>query len=246
MLFARAPPKVMTSRGDSVCIAKEKMINVLIASNLYVFREGIKAIVESQKNLKVCGEATSMQEIFEADDQVRNGLVIVAVPLAHGHDEEMARAIQERASLPLIMITLEQGIDDLQFALKSGARGLLTRTCPKEHLLEAVREVAAGRIYVSQEMAMLMATRIKSLRPGNSFSRLTERELEILKRVAIGRKTSTIGDELKISSKTVSAHKANIMEKLAITSTSELVVYAMKHNLFDLFVDHSRRKERGR
>lgn len=91
---------------------------------------------------------------------------------------------------------------------------------------------------------MLMATSLKSFSAANSFSRLTQREIEILKRVAIGRKISTIGDELRISSKTVSAHKANIMEKLAISSNSELVVYAMKHNLFDLFVDHSNRKGR--
>jgi DNA-binding NarL/FixJ family response regulator len=220
------------------------MINVIVASNLFVFREGIKAVIESQKHLKVCGEATSMQGILEANVQSRNHLVIVAAPLGHGPDEERMRAIRECTSLPLIMIVQGRSIDDAQLALKSGARGILTRSCPKEHLLDAIHVVSGGRIYVSQEMAMLMASSLKSFRAGNPFSRLTQREIEILKRVAIGRKVSTIGDELKISSKTVSAHKANIMEKLAITSNSELVVYAMKNNLFDLFVDHSNRKAR--
>ncbi|MGJ7918453.1 LuxR C-terminal-related transcriptional regulator [Massilia sp. LXY-6] len=221
------------------------MINVVVASSLFLFREGIKAIIESQKHLRVCGEATSMQEILGTDDEERNRVVIVAEPLAHGHDEETARAIRERASLPMVMIAQGKSIDDVQAALKSGARGILTRSCPKEHLLEAVSVVSAGRIYVSREMAMLMATSLKSFGAVNSFSRLTQREIEILKRVAIGRKISTIGDELRISSKTVSAHKANIMEKLAINSNSELVVYAMKNNLFDLFVDHSNRKGRS-
>lgn len=218
------------------------MINVVIASSFYVLREGIRAIIEPHKYFRVCGEATSMQEILGSDDASRDKIVIVAAPLHCVNDEEIRRVVRERASLQLIMIARGNGIDDVRSALNSGARGMLTRSCPKENLLQAARVVSAGRLYVSEEMAMLIASSLKSFSSPNFISRLTERELEVLKRVAIGRRMATIGNELKISSKTVSAHKANIMEKLAITSDSELVVYAMKNQLFDLFVDHSTRK----
>lgn len=108
--------------------------------------------------------------------------------------------------------------------------------------MDAIRTVASGKPYVGAEVSSLIASRMKLFRALSTRECLTQREIEILKRLAIGRKTATIGFELGISSKTVSAHKANIMNKLALTSYSQLVYYAIENRMFDLFVDHSNRK----
>jgi DNA-binding NarL/FixJ family response regulator len=126
-------------------------------------------------------------------------------------------------------------------AIQYGARGILTTDCASTHVADAIRAVSAGKVYLGEEVSVMIATELK-LSAGSQRPRLTERELQILKRIAIGRKSSTIADELGISTKTVSAHKANILEKLALETESELVLYAIENKLFDLFVDHSSRK----
>lgn len=220
-----------------------KMINVVVASSIYLFREGMKAILHRNENIRVCAEATCMEDALEHDFEGMGKIVLIASPLPWRHGPTPPKPTADKKTQRVIFITHGKNLDDVQMALQLGVRAILTKACSIEQIIHAVRTVDAGKIYVSQEIAMLIATSIKSFSSVNPLVRLTQRELDILKRIAIGRKMSTIGGELGISSKTVSAHKANIMEKLALSSESELVLYAIKNDLFDLFVDHSRRKQ---
>jgi DNA-binding NarL/FixJ family response regulator len=203
----------------------------------------MKSLLLRHRDMQVSGEVTWMEEAMACDCSKKNQVLIAIAPLTF-------RQVQEGEDLPLplekrhlIVITLEGTIVEVQAAIKLTARGILSKSCSEEHIVQAIRMVAAGKLYVAQEISNLIASSIKSFNALSPLVRLTQREMEILKRVAIGRRMATIGGELGISYKTVSTHKANIMEKLALCSDSELVLYAMTHDLFDLFVDHSNRKE---
>lgn len=219
------------------------MINVVVASGIYLFREGMKGALLRAGNIRVCAEAAFMEDALEHDSEGSGKVVLIASPLPWRHSSGPRMLPPSRKTQRLIFITVGKSLDDVQMALQLGVRAILTKACSVEQIVQAIRSVNSGKIYACQEIAMFIATSLKSFSSVNPFMRLTERELDILKRIAIGRKMATIGGELGISSKTVSAHKANIMEKLALTSDSELVLYAIKHDLFDLFVDHSSRKQ---
>jgi DNA-binding NarL/FixJ family response regulator len=220
------------------------MINLIVASSFFLLREGLKSIFSPHKELRVAGEVSYMEDALAAHALVKNCVTVIVSPLICRNQAETFSLASEWKSRRLIAITLGKDIADVQAALQIGARGILSRTCPQDHILQAVRVVASDELYVSQEMALLIAANAKSFSGVNSLTRLTERELEILKRIAIGRRMSTIGAELNISVKTVSSHKSNILEKLSLNSDSELVLYAMKNDLFDLFVDHAKRNKK--
>ncbi|MFC5550693.1 LuxR C-terminal-related transcriptional regulator [Massilia aerilata] len=203
----------------------------------------MKSLALKQKEIRLAGEACFMEDALAAGAAVRDGVTVILLPLACRDEAGYIAVSSEWKSRKLVAITLGKSIADVQAALQMGARAILCRTCPQDHILRAIHDVAANELYVSQEIASLIAANAKSFSRMSSLSRLTQRELEILKRIAIGRRTSTIGVELGISVKTVSAHKSNILEKLLLSSDSELVLYAMKNDLFDLFVDHAKRKK---
>ena len=221
------------------------MINLIVASGLFLFREGMKSLLLQHKEVRIAGEACYMEDALAADSLVRNGVTVIVCPLAYRDEAEAFALSSEWKNRRLVAITLEKSIADVKTVLEIGARGILCGTCPQDHIWEAIRLVAADELYVSQDMAMLIAANAKSFSGVNPLMRLTQRELDILKRIAIGRRTSTIGAELGISVKTVSSHKSNILGKLALTSDSELVLYAIRNDLFDLFVDHAQRKMSG-
>lgn len=217
----------------------------MVASSVYAFREGMKSLLQRYKDMQVSSEMTCMEEACANVCNKKNNVLVVIAPLKFEQFESDFGAWDSVEKRHLIVVTLEATIADVQAAIKLGARGILSKRCPEENILQAIRMVAAGKLYVGHEISNLIASSIKSFSALSPLVRLTQREMQILKRVAIGRRMSTIGVELGISCKTVSTHKANIMEKLALGSDSELVLYAMKHNLFDLLVDHSNRKQSG-
>lgn len=202
----------------------------------------MKSILFRHKDVRVCAEATCMEDALDHDLEGAGKIVFIAAPLSWRRGAAPVERLAGKKPQRLIFVTSGKNLDDVQTALQLGVRAILTNACSAEQIMHAVRSVNAGKFYVSQDMAIFIATSMKYFSSANPVLCLTRRELDILKRIAIGRKMSTIGDELGISSKTVSSHKANIMEKLALSSNSQLVVYALKNNLFDLLVDHSNRK----
>jgi DNA-binding NarL/FixJ family response regulator len=219
------------------------MINVMVGSSVFAFREGIKSLLLRHKDMRMAYEATYMEEAIACDCSKKNHVFVAIAPLHFKEEDEACEFPDSTEKRHLVVVTLDGKVADVQEAIKMGARGIITKSCSEERIFHAIRTVAAGKLYVAQEISTLIASSIKAFSSLSPLVRLTRREMEILKRVAIGRRMSTISGELGISCKTVSAHKANIMEKLALGSDSELVLYAMKHDLFDLFVDHSKRKQ---
>ena len=219
------------------------MINVIVISGISMVREGMRHILSPHDDIRIAAEAIGVEDILARQREASNAVAVIAHPLLTSEKQEIySRLRREQPRLRVIFIERGNDVDSVFSAMRMGAHGILSTGCPKEYLLDAIRTVSTGKVYVSKEISRLIAADIKSFIALTTQPVLTERELEILRRLAIGRRATVIGDELGISAKTVSAHKANIMGKLALTSVPGLVLYAMENQLFDLYVDHSQRK----
>lgn len=228
--------------GRALHEAGENMIKVIAASSIYILRQGMKRVLAGCNDIELIGEVSLADDILLGHDGHGMTIVLIAHPLQHRERHDFYGRLRRERPDYRIVAFVRSDAGHVLAAIHAGARGILATDCSVGQVPDAVRAVAAGKIYLGEDLSVMIATELEQNAGTHQRQRLTDRELQILRRIAIGRKTSTVAEELGISAKTVSAHKANILEKLALATESELVRYAMENQLFDLFVDHSNRK----
>jgi DNA-binding NarL/FixJ family response regulator len=211
-------------------------IRLLIADDHTIMREGLKRILEGVKDIDVAGEAVNG---FETLTQIRKGgfdqvLLDLSMPGRNGVD--LIRQIRlEAPKLPILVLTMH---DEEQYAVRTmhaGAQGYLTKESAGVELVNAIRQVASGRPYITMKVAEQLALNVMPSTGDFPHKRLTDREMEIFNLLAQGKSISGIATLLHLSVKTVSTHKANILNKMGLASISEIVQYALSHNLIDRF-----------
>jgi len=210
-------------------------IDVLIADDQPMMRFGLRALIASTHDLVVAGEATTAHE---ARHQVRArgfGLVLLDLALPGCCGPDLVKLLKdERPRLPILVFTAHQ--EEL-FALRTvraGALGYLYKRAELEILLDAMRRVAAGNVFVSQRVTEMLAADISRRSGHPPHTLLTNRELGIFHRIVRGHRLTDIADELSLSVKTVSTHKSNILGKMTLGGQADLVRYAIEHNLVDV------------
>jgi DNA-binding NarL/FixJ family response regulator len=207
-------------------------INILIADDHTIMREGLKRILENLDDFVVVGEATNG---FETMDWVRKGgfevlLLDLSMPGRSGVD--LIKQIRaEVPKLPILVLTMHEEEQYAVRTIRAGASGYLTKESAATLLVEAIRRVAAGRLYISPSVAEQLALNIM---PGNDdlpHKRLSDREFEVFQLLAAGTSASEIAEKLHLSVKTVSTHKTRILQKMDANSLADLVKYAMANKL---------------
>lgn len=191
-----------------------------------ISRRGLEAILDAEMDLKVCGEAGTAAEARDKIPEADPDLVLVDLSLARGSGLELIKSLQNRRpELPLLVVSMH---DEALYALRcvrAGAQGYVMKRRAGEVLVDAVRQVLDGQIYLSEEMRTQLVQNLEehdeSL-PESPLEPLSDRELEIFERLGQGLKTSEIAEQLHVSSKTVSSHQARIKDKLGIDSTPKL------------------------
>jgi DNA-binding NarL/FixJ family response regulator len=208
------------------------MIRLAIADDHVIVREGLKAVLNRAEDIIVVNEAA---DGFETISLVRQGgfdllLLDLSMPGRSGID--LVRQIkQESPKLPVVVLTMH---DEDQFAVRAihaGARAYLTKTIDAAHLINVIRIVASGRPYFSPQVADLLAEEAMAPNEDLPHKQLTDREFEILGYLVAGKSIMEIAQELHLSAKTVSSHKARILNKLGMHSLAEMVQYAVVHRL---------------
>ena len=212
------------------------MIRIVIADDHTLMREGLKRILESTDDIEVVGEAT---DGFGVLAHVRKGgfdllLLDLSMPGRSGID--LIRQIRtESPKLPVLVLTM---YEEEQYAIRSiraGAQGYLTKESAGTQLGHAIRKVASGKPYISIEVAEQLALDIMTPEKPLPHSQLSNREFEIFNLLAQGKTVTDIGQQLHLSVKTVSTHKSRILNKMSMHSISEIVRYAVAHNLLAPF-----------
>lgn len=209
-------------------------IEVLIANEHPVVRFGLKSLVAGTVDIVVGGEVADGHAALEMIRQHDWGLVMLDLCMPGRSGLELIKMIKaERPRLPLLVFSGHREEMYAVRAIRAGASGYLSLRSDNDTVLSAMRRVAGGRMFVSQQVTELLAchpARDGDMLPHN---RLTDREYGIFSRIVSGATLTDIADELSLSIKTVSTHKSHILDKMTLGGQVELVRYAIEHRLLD-------------
>jgi two-component system, NarL family, invasion response regulator UvrY len=208
------------------------VIRVLIADDHAIVRRGLKEILVHELKTAICGEAGDAPQVLSAVQRQDWDLVILDVSMPGRSGLDVLRDIRGlRPKLPVLVLSMHPEDQLGRRALKAGARGYMNKESAPEELIRAVRKVLAGGRYVSPALAERLASDLSGEGEGPLHARLSERELEVLRMIAIGKTVSQIARDLHLGMTTVSTYRARILEKMHMTTTAELMHYALSNRL---------------
>ncbi len=207
------------------------MIKVIIVDDHPVVRRGLKQIIEDEPDMEVAGEAKNAGECFSLVRKTDCTLVVLDINLPDRSGFDVLNQLKhEKPNLPVLILSVNP---EDQFALrliKAGASGYLMKETALTELVKAIRKVNSGGKYVSAPLADKLISQIDtSEKP--SHESLSNREFQILCMIAQGKPLKNIADELCVSAKTVSTYRSRIMEKMKMSTNSDLIRYASEHHL---------------
>jgi DNA-binding NarL/FixJ family response regulator len=207
-------------------------MRVLIVDDHPMTRAGLVHVINHQSDLVVCAEAENAADALDAVDAWEPDLVLADITLPGKSGLELIKDIKAiRPELPILVISMHDESLYAERVLRAGARGYITKQEGGEKLMQAVRHVLSGQIYVSEKMSAHILERFSGGQAApvcSLVAQLSDREFGVFELLGQGLSAHEIAARLHISTKTVDAHRANIKAKLAIKTTSELISYAAR------------------
>lgn len=213
-------------------ISASQTIRVLITDDHAILREGLKQIIGSGANLIVVGEAeTGLQAI----QRVREGgidVLLLDISLPDRNGIEVLKVIKKECpSLAVLILTMHREDQYAIRAIKAGASGYLNKQSAPAELVNAVREIASGRKYITAVLAQELANQIAGDTERAPHDTLSDREYQTLTLIASGKTVGNIADELALSVKTISMYRSRLLQKMKMRHNAELTHYAIRHRL---------------
>jgi DNA-binding NarL/FixJ family response regulator len=205
---------------------------ILLVDDHPLVREWLATLINQQADLQVCGETDSAPKALQMMGLVNPKIAIVDISMEGGSGIELIKNI--KASHPHVMVIVLSMHDEALYAeraLRAGARAYIMKREATKRVLQAIRCVLGGKLYLSDKMAMMMAEKFVEGRPGTPGSlteNLSDRELEVFQLLGRGYSTRRIAEELNVSVKTIQAFCARIKEKLQLLSATELLREAVR------------------
>jgi DNA-binding NarL/FixJ family response regulator len=204
---------------------------ILLVDDHAVFRDGLARIIEQEKDLSVCGEASEGTEALELVPRLKPDLIIVDVTLEGMSGIDLTKALRERfPEVRILVLSMHKESLYAERALRAGANGYIMKRETGRRLLGAMRHVLGGQTYISEELNQRILEKLSG-KPGNaaeaSIDRLSDRELEIFRLIGQGYGTRQMAEHLTVSVKTIESHKERIRAKLNYDSNFELVQHAI-------------------
>ncbi|REJ91635.1 MAG: DNA-binding response regulator [Planctomycetota bacterium] len=220
----------MTSRPS--VDSKKNATRILVIDDHPVVRKGLKMMIEGEPDLTVCGEASglsqAMQEYFATEPDV----VIADISLENGSGIELVKElIAQDKDLKVLVCSMHEESLFAERALRAGAKGYINKEQATEQLIEAIRAVSKGRVYLSREMTDHMLCRqvgVGKEPPKSEIETLSDRELEVFEQIGHGVTTRQIAEKLHLSPKTVETYRENIKHKLNLSNATELTQRAVQ------------------
>jgi two-component system, NarL family, invasion response regulator UvrY len=210
------------------------MIRIVTADDHAVVRRGIREIVSSEPDMEVVAEAATAQELLDVVQKRDCDAVLLDITLPGRSGLEVLKELKQGSSkLPVLILTMHA---EEQFGirtLKAGAAGYLNKESAPDELVKAIRKVVAGGRYLTPALAEALAVDVVTPSDRPLHHRLSNREDEIFRLLAAGKTVTDVGRQLALSVKTVSTHRTRILKKLHLTTTAELIRYAIQNRLVD-------------
>lgn len=210
------------------------MINVVVCDDHAIVRKGLVQILSESGDIKVMAEAANFRELRQRLKTAQCNVLVIDIEMPGKNGIEAIGLLKkEMPRLPAIVLSIYPEDQYAVRALRAGAAGYINKASAPEKLVEAVRQVAAGRKFISPEVSEALASMVSGESVDAPHQELSEREFQVLKLIASGRKLSEIAAELALSPKTVSVYRARILEKLRLANNVEIAHYASKNGLLD-------------
>ncbi|MCE5310808.1 MAG: response regulator transcription factor [Acidobacteriales bacterium] len=211
-------------------------IRILLADDHGLVRKGLRLLIESQEGMEVVGEASDGREALKlaAELQPEIAILDIAMPNLNGIDAA-AQLAKRGDNVRVIILSMHSDESYVVRALDAGARGYLLKDSAEEDLVQAIRTVAQGRPYFSPAIsATLLEDYIRTLHQRgltDTYDLLTDREKEVLQLLAEGKSNKEVAALLNLSPYTVETHRTNLMQKLNLHNTAEIVLYAVRKKI---------------
>ncbi len=224
----------MPGKMDETALTLGK-IRILITDDHAVLRDSLQVFLQTQDDMMVVGQASNGAEAIAMTDTLSPDLVLMDIFLPDFSGLYATRQITERfPRTRVLVLTQHESKEYVKSILKAGAAGYVVKTAAGAQLLDAIRTVYRGQVYVQPSIAKLLVEIVLeqgNAEASNPLDMLTEREREILVLVAQGGTSRAIAAKLHISTKTVEGHRTSIMRKLEVSNQSELVRFAIRHKV---------------
>jgi DNA-binding NarL/FixJ family response regulator len=212
--------------------AASRRTQILIVDDHPMMRQGLAQLIGLEPDLAVCGEAENAGGALDAIGTLKPDLVLADISLPGKNGLELIKDFQTiQPGLPVLVISMHDESLYAERVLRAGGRGYIMKQEGGKKLMQAIRQVLDGKIYVSDKMSANILEIFSGRRAGTESSpleKLTDREFEIFQLIGQGQGTREIAEKLHLSVKTVDAHRANIKTKLKLNSATELVRFAVR------------------
>jgi DNA-binding NarL/FixJ family response regulator len=210
------------------------LIRIVIADDHTIVREGLRQLLTAAGDFEVVGEANDASEAMQRVRDVEFDVLLLDVSMPGRSGIDLIRQIRgERPRLRVLVLSMHQEHQYAVRAIRAGASGYLTKESASRDLAVALRKIAAGGAYITAEVAEHLALDAMPQSDGPPHKSLSDREFQVLQLLVSGKSVSEIADGLNLSVKTISTHKARMMQKLGVANSSGLYRYAIEHQLTD-------------
>ena len=226
MATAANPTKTSTNKA-----------RILLVDDHPVLRRGVAELINGEAIYEVCGEVGTLAEAYAAVSKLKPEMVIIDISLDGNNGVELMKELTYRwPNLPLLAYSMHDEQIYAERALRAGAKGYVMKQHPPETLLEAIKSVLRGKVYLSPQMSDRLLGKLvgagTSEKPVQSpIEKLSDRELEVLQLIGKGQTTAQIADKLCLSVKTIETYREHLKQKLNLKSGPELVRYAIEWSL---------------
>ena len=217
---------------SSPASSRPKVAKVLLVDDHPIVRQGVRALIDQEEDLAVCGEAESEIEALKIIEQTHPDIAVVDLSLKGSSGLSLTREINTRyPDLRVLVLSMRDEAFYAERLLRAGARGYITKEQGSEQIITGIRRVLAGGIYLSESLASkMLSTMVKGAdNQGQSpINRLSDRELAVFELIGHGLTTRDIAKQLHLSVKTVESHREHIKAKLDLAGAPDLLKHAIQ------------------
>ena len=210
----------------------DKRKKILIVDDHPIIREGLSELINSERDIMVSGQA---QDAYEAMKMIRADMpdmVIIDISLAESSGLELIKDLKVRyPELPVLTLSMHDETLYAERSLRAGAKGYIMKQQCTEKVIDAIRKILAGQVYISDRMASKMVRKLVGAKPevgASPVDCLSDRELEVFLLIGQGNGTRSIAEQLHLSVKTIETYRSHLKEKLNLGNATELLQYAIQ------------------
>lgn len=210
------------------------MIEVFVLDDHPVVRQGIRKILDGEPDISLAGEAAMFMELLDLFEERQPDIIVLDITLPGSSGLDVLKELKAQyPDIPVLILTIHKEEHFALRTLKAGADGFLNKMSVSDELVQAVRRIAGGGKYVSAKVAELLAMEIDDRSSGIPHENLSDREFQVMLRIARGMKLQDIAEELCLSPKTIGTYRERLLEKMNMKTNTELTYYAVKNGLIE-------------